>query len=62
MLGYELHGRCFREVFERPELDTELVGDEENGAMMWTDIFEELNSCDNEETAYSGVVDAFRRW
>jgi hypothetical protein len=47
-------------VPKRPELDAELGRDKYDGSMTRDDAFEELNGCENEETAQTGVVDRLR--
>jgi len=60
MLGYKSHGCCFGKIPKRPELDAELVGDKYDGSMTRDDAFEKLHSCENEETAQTGVVNRLR--
>jgi hypothetical protein len=49
-------------VPERREFDAEVVGNEENSALMWTNTLKELDSCEDEKTAQTGAVDGFRLW
>ena len=47
---------------ERSEFDAEVVGNEENSALMWTNTLKELDSCEDEKTAQTGAVDGLRLW
>lgn len=60
VLSNKLHGGSLGKMPERAIFDTELAGEEENGALTRTKVLEKFDAGEDKDTAEKCVVDRFR--